>query len=184
MARSTMTEIIATLRQWTAADAVEYSDNALERIIDTWRIDVYRELMRPLIDPAPEGAVYLEYRYKMPFMERHTGSEAIWRIEDAVGRVVPITSYVVNYDSRTVTFVATTEGATYYLTGRAYDLHRAAAEVWRSKMASVANRFDVKTDNHDLKRSQLIEQYEKMARMYESRAPARSVVRVRADADR
>ncbi len=48
----------------------------------------------------------------------------------------------------------------------AWDLNRAAADVWDEKAAAVANGFDFAADGGDYKRSQLYAQYVQSARRY------------------
>lgn len=54
-----------------------------------------------------------------------------------------------------------------------YDLNNAAASVFEVKAALVTNRYDTNTDGQALSRSQLIAQFQSMARMYRMRIAAK-----------
>lgn len=183
MARDGMTAILTTLRDWTDSGTAEYSDAKLLAILDSYRRDIIREPLAMLGDPEPGVVTYRDYRFSAMYMEQAESGDSAWRVENSVGEVAGTALYSVNYDARSITFTGDTKGTAYTLTGRAYDLHRAAAQVWRMKAAAVAGRFDVKTDNHELKRAQLLQHYQQMARNFEQQSPARSVRRVRDDAD-
>ena len=53
-----------------------------------------------------------------------------------------------------------------------YDLHAAAAEWWEKQAAEAAGKFDFEADGGSYKRSQLIEQAERMIRYHRSRRQA------------
>jgi hypothetical protein len=53
--------------------------------------------------------------------------------------------------------------------------------VWEQKASNVAARFDIKTDNHDLKRSQLRASYLQMAQLHKKRAKPQSTRMTRED---
>jgi hypothetical protein len=67
------------------------------------------------------------------------------------------------------------------VTGRSYNVNLAAADVWRKKAAHYATAYDVSTDNHSLKRSQLIQHCQVMAREFEARGGPASVTMERGD---
>lgn len=179
--RTGMGHLVEVLREYCNAGTADYSDDKLEALLDRHRTDVDRVPLDMRWDTEPTATIYRDYHYPYAFVETVGSGTAVWRIEDSTGALVDSAQYTVNLNARQITFVQNTGGAVYYLTCRAYDVHRAAAELWRMKKATVAAQFDVKTDNHDLKRSQLLQHYEDMARTYERQAKARSVKVVRDD---
>jgi len=50
-----------------------------------------------------------------------------------------------------------------------YDLHRAAADIWQEKAATVAEDFDFKADGGQYSRSQVFQQNMQMARYHRAR---------------
>lgn len=187
--RDGMTDLVTELRRRADAGTAEfqvgtanfYSDDHLQALLDRQRTDRRREALR--LEPEYNGGTveYRNYYWSGEWVERaETGSEA-WVIETSAGSAVGTADYTRNYDARQIRFNANTTGLTYFLSYRAYDLDRAAAEIWEDKASHVADRYDIKTDNHDLKRSQLREQFLSMATFYRRRAPARSRNRIRED---
>lgn len=187
-ARTGMATLITELRQRCEAGTAEYTlsgevywtDDHLQARLDREREDVYREPL--MVQPRYEGgsAVYYDYYYRREYVEEADGG-TVWRVEDSTGALVGTASYTANYAARHLRFAANTGGSALYLTYRAYDLDRAEAEVWERKAANVASRFDISTDNHSLKRSQLEDAYRQKAADARRRAPAKSRTRTRGD---
>lgn len=188
-ARSGMHNVINDLRLMTDAGTAEhsvdgvdyYTDDQLQRILDTYRADIYRELLTAQEDYAAGSAQYRQYYWSQPHVEQATSGTAAWYVTDGQGSVVGTANYAVDYDGHAISFTANTLGSARYLTYRSYDLNRAAATVWKEKAAHVADRFDVRTDNHDLKRSQLRKNYLDMAQSYLAKSRPYLVRLVRED---
>ena len=188
-ARAGMGSVISDLRLMTDAGTAEhsvdgvtyYDDDQIQRILDEYRRDIYREPMQMAEDWQAGSAQYRNYYWSQGAVEQTTGGTAIWYITDGQGSVIGSANYSVDYDAQQVVFSANTLGSVRYLTYRSYDLNRAAARVWKDKAAHVADRFDVKTDNHDLKRSQLGMKYMQNAQAYLKAAQPFNVRMVRED---
>lgn len=175
--RTGMASLVRKVRGYAAADEDEYtlagetywSDDHLQERLDDHRVDILAERM----NPAPEynGATdkyeYFNYYFSAGNVEQATSGSAAWIVRDGDGNAIGTADYTVNYDARQVRFNTDTLGESeYYLTYRAYDVYMAASDVWSQKAANSANRFDVRTDNHDLKRSQLMDMALKQAKYY------------------
>lgn len=190
-ARSGMTTLLNELRTRGDAGTADYvaggltfwTDDQLQAILDRNRADIRRERLWVEAEPSGGSAVYLDYRFSQAWPEEAASGTAVWRVEDSGGSTVGTALYTVEYGARSLRFSADTGGTAYYLSYRTFDLDRSAAEVWEAKAASVAARFDLKTDNHELKRSQLYQQYRSMALTFRRQAGAQSATRVRADVD-
>ncbi len=182
MSRTGMTPLIDELRRRCDAGTADYPDDALQTVLDGYR---HVHVRRPLLSvPTQLGgsAITNDYYWSSPgWVEGLESGSAVWRIEDSAGSVVGTASYTVESRAGHLRFADNTGGSAYYLTFRAYDLDRAAADIWETKAATVADRFDVSTDNHDLKRSQIVQHYREMAASYRRRAPAATAERVRDD---
>ena len=191
--RDGMANVILALRAWAEAGTAEYtltgttsqtywSDQHLQDVLDQHREDHYFEVAQ--VAPR-EGntavAEYYDYYFDGGYWEEASGGTAVWIVQDSTGADAGTANYTINYQTGHIRFTANTLGTAYYLTGRKYDLHRAAAQVWRQKAANVANRYDVSTDNHSLKRSQLSKQYLDMAAYYDKQSPVRFVRMMRVD---
>lgn len=181
-ARSGMEHLITIVRSWANAGTAEYDDDAIQGVLDRHRADFrFQPLMaRPYAVINDER--YQDFYYPQRYVEGTASGTIAWRVQDSTGAAIDTADYTVNYDAQHIYFTNDQAGSARYLTGRAYDVHRATAEVWRMKAADAADRFDVKTDNHDLKRSQLYDHYMKQAERFERQAPARVVTMVRSDA--
>ncbi len=183
-ARSGMVNLIAELRGMTnagTADAIiagygtAWSDDHLQAILDKYAREYNEYGMTPEGDNYGGSVTYK--RYTMPpyrFEERSDGT-AVFRVTDGGGTIQGTASYAVNYHNHEITFTANTLGSAMYLTGRAYSLNSAAAEVWGKKAGHYADRYDVSTDNHKLSRSQLIRNAQQQAAYYRGEAIAERV---------
>ena len=185
MTRSTMTSLIAELRQLTFTGINDYaigatyywSDDQLEDVLDRHSVRYNHVVIAPETEWNTGGAIYKTYRTNIP----HWEGTATTYLQDATGGTVSGASYTFDANAGVFTFTATTGGAYYYVTGYAYDLNRAAAEVWRIKAAHAAIAYDVSTDNHNLKRSQIVAQALQMAQMYDNMAGPGLVTLTRSD---
>jgi hypothetical protein len=177
--RAGMSELITRLRGYAQADTSEYTlagevywtNEQLQERLDRYRSDVYREPLAS--EPTYSGAgtlVYHNYYFTQADAERASGGSLVWQVENSAGSAIGTADYSVNYDGRQIRFTSDQAGTAHYLTYRHYNVYKAAADVWREKAANVASRFDIRTDNHDLKRSQLRAAYLANATMYEEMA--------------
>lgn len=179
-ARTTLTDLIDTLRGLTDAGTLDWSQGTaqfwdgdhMQAVLDRHRVDVEREPLRPV--PALTGGGTIEYRnYYSQFKnwEQTDGGTAVLIVEDSIGNDIGTASYSVDYPRGVVVFAADTAGTPYYLTGRTYDLDAAAAEIWRSKASHYATTaIDFSTDNMRINRSQIVDHCFKMAALYEGRS--------------
>lgn len=188
MVRSGMSNLITRLRGNTNTGTADYvvsattywTDDQLEDALDRHSCRHDRERIQP--EPNYEGGTvsYTEYRYEYRNVEE-AGTATRWRIETSDGTNVSTSNYSVDYNQRRITFTADQGGTPYFLTYYSYDLERAAADVWDDKAAHVSDRFDLKTDNHDMKRSQLHAMYTAEAAKWRKRAMPKMGVMYRGD---
>lgn len=189
MSRTTLAEPIARVRELAAAGTADYSDDAIQSVLDRNRLDFADDALVALREYNAGGtAVYFVHQAHYRNLEATDGGTAVLYVRDSSGARIGTASYVVDTGAGRVIFAADTAGTAYYLTGRSYDVYAAAAEVWRMKAADVANRFDFTADGASFKASQLIAQYNKMAEQCSSLATfgagaagLRSVTMVRDD---
>lgn len=189
-ARTGLANLITELRAWTNTSDADYalgsitywSDDHIQEALDRHRTDIRQQplMVSPETNESDE-LVYYDYYVPAGYYEEASGGTAVWTIEDSTGANVGTANYSVNYQAGHIRFTANTLGTTYYLTGRKYDMHRAAAEIWRKKAAHVSERFDWSSDNHRVAASQLYKQYMAMAVDYEKQAPAQFVRMKRGD---
>lgn len=177
-ARTTMAELITLLRGYAEAGSADYTvaggtywtDDQLQQTLDGHRTDVYRNPLQVRATYNNGTAQYFDYYTDLRNLERADGG-TVWRVEDSSGSLIGTANYTVNYDAGHLRFSSDQQGTAYWLTARVYDIDRAAADVWRRKAAHVANSgFDWKTDNHEVKRSQLRAQYLAMADSFAGQA--------------
>jgi len=178
MARSGMSALRDELRGMTNAGTLDYtngtlsyfSDNQLDTIFDKHSVHfVYEEI--ECVNPARISnnvLVYTEYPLGFDHVEQSTGGTAIFIIQNNTGGTVSASDYTVDYTKGLVTFASDTLGVDYYVTGWAYDINAAAAEVYQMKANSVAGNFDFSTDNHSIKKSQVYDHYIKQVQYYKS----------------
>lgn len=190
--RDGMQNLVNRLRGYCDAGTADYTIGAItywteDQLLDALdgaRIDVLQQPLSALPRQASGGsAVWHDYYFPAGDLgvEEAASGTAAWLVEDSTGADIGTANYTVNYRTGHIRFTQNTAGTAYYLTYRQYDLAAAAADVWQMKAGHVSSRFDVKTDNHDLKRSQLHAMCMANAKEWRSRARARSVHMVRDD---
>ena len=171
-----MAALIAEMRQLCMAEIDSYkvgmtyywSDNQIEDVLDRHQLFYNHVLIVPELQYSSTGtAVYYRYVTGVTKWEDNTGGTVTY-LQDASGGTV--TGHTFDANTGVFTFTANTTGLSYYVTGYAYDLNKAAAEIWRIKAAHASIAYDINTDNHGLKRSQLVTQALQMAQMYDGMA--------------
>ena len=183
--RDTMAELIADLRALTDAGVSDYtvggmtywSDQQLQDALDGRRIALRFVEMEAQSDYANGAYTYTEYTLPAANIEGGTALSVLDNAGSAIGTAL----WSFDRNRGVVTFTADTAGASRFVTGRAYNLDLAAADVWRKKASHYAAAYDVSTDNHSLKRSQLIQHCQAMAREFEARGGPASITMERGD---
>ena len=194
MARSGLTQLIFDVRLNCDIQPEEYyvggtvtgvqywSDDQIQIEMDRYRKDIKQELLHRESEYSTGTVEYKDYYWSCDNVEEYDASNAeIWHLEDAGGTVVGTADYTVNYEANHIRFSADTQGSAYYLSYRTYDIDRISAAIWKKKAAHVAQRFDLKTDNHDMKASQLRKQYMDMAKDFMKSAKPTSNRMIRSD---
>ena len=146
-----------------------WSDNQLQDVLDLHRTGIiWEQLQMYPVQLAGGSSGYYDYRSSYGFLEATTGGTAILYLQDGTGTTVGSANYTPDYRRGQFQFSADQAGSVYYLTGRSYDLHAAAADVWRKKMAHYApTSFNFSTDNHSVSRAQVYEHCKEMAAFFE-----------------
>jgi len=165
--RAGMNTLVATLRGMTDAGANDYtvgglrywSDDQLEEYIDRYQ-SIYDFVdMSSLAQRSGSSYVYKIFTTGVKNWE----SPPV--IMDSAGSVIA-SGYAFDSARGMCTFTADQAGSARYISGTAYNLNAAAADVWRLKYGHYAGAYDVVTDNHNLKRSQLMAQAKQMIAYY------------------
>jgi hypothetical protein len=186
--RTGMANTITRLRGMTNAGIADFtvgavswfSDSQLQQILDTHRVDVYRE---PLTDQVTydSGGTARYYNYYFAPGEYEEGTAA-FIVATARGSALAGTVMNIDYQAGHISFGTVSQGGTaYYLTARRYDINAAAADVWRQKAAAVACRYDFASDGQSMHRSQMYAQFMQMAAIYDAQAEPLRVTMVRSD---
>ena len=174
--RSGMNTLIRELRRmtnaglddYTIADETYWSDSHLQDALDGHRMDFYGAEL-PCIT-AMEGGLVVYKTYRAPYRNLEGGT-VNFLLVDFQGTPAGTADYTADYTTGTVTFTADQAAKQWWLTGRAYDIYAAAADVWRMKAAHASTtQFDFSTDNHSVKGSNIPMQCLKMADYYEKQS--------------
>lgn len=180
-ARAGMLALITRLRGMTNAGTADWTNEALQDVLDARRVDLNRAPLTPDYEYVNGTALWHDYYAPLGNFEEATSGAQYWRIENTSGVTAGTADYTVDYASGYIRFAADQGGTAYVLRARSYQMALAAADVWRQKAAAYAERYDVQTDNHRLNRSQVIAHCLKMAAEYEAKAGIQSVQVVRGD---
>lgn len=190
MARSTLSDLSATLRgmtdagtaDWSIGTAVYWDDDQLQTVLDRHRTDFYRQPLTAIPDHTGASTLsYKTYRTRLGNIETTSGGTSIFIVEDSIGNDQGTALWSADYARGIVTFGADQKGTAYYITGRSFDLNGAAADIWRVKAANAAKLYNFSTDSHNLSRSQIMEHCLKMCSYYENMSPAEVVEVFRSD---
>ena len=181
MARASMSSLISSLRYMTNAGSADYTiagashwtDNQLQDALDRRRYEVREETLTAYEALQTGGTVaWFDYQSEFTWFETTDGGTARFILQNAAGSVLGTATYSVNYERGLVTFTSDMGGSTVYLTGFAYDIYGAAADIWRAKAGHAAEMVDFSTDNHSVKRSHQTDAFLRMASKYDSMSGA------------
>ena len=186
--RANMSELIQKLRvfanvgtsDFTVVNTSYWTDEQLQDELDKTQKQVNYQPMQAIPTYGVGGtATYTKYITGLTDWEKSPV------IQDAGGTTLTAGTATGNYsfddNIGVVTFVDDTEGYTRYITGNVYNVEMAASKIWEQKAAFYATHFDFSTDNHSVKKSQVIMQCKEMARYYQSRSGVFQVEMVRSD---
>jgi hypothetical protein len=159
-----MAALITTLRGLTNAAAAEYTVNAtaywtddqLQTVLDRHVAQIRHEELSPIQQVGVGTISYFDYQSTRRFFETTDTGTSRFIVQDHTGATIGTAAYTVDYPRGMITFGTSTVGQTRYLTGFSYDMNASAADVWTQKAAHYVTAYDVSTDNHSLKRSQII----------------------------
>lgn len=176
MARTTMADLITQLREYADASVADFTvngvaywtDDQLQTVLDGNRREVRYLGLAAQADLQSGGSVtYSEYWSGLGSWEDSP------TVLDANYGTVSASAYTFDASDGVVTFTnASSSAAVYFIRGTVYNVHAAAAQVWIRKAAQAARAYDVSTDNHSLKRSQLAQQAGAQARTFSMMRPS------------
>lgn len=175
MARATMADLIQDLRELTDVGTAEFtigtetywSDDHLQAILDSNARVVRYQALRAIPTLMAGGvATYSEYWSGLGTWED------VPTVMDATYGTISAGSYTFDQDLGIVNFTVAGIAAVRLISGTIYNLNGAAADVWRRKSVRAAGAYDVSTDNHTLRRSQLVAQCNGMVRTFEMMRPS------------
>lgn len=188
MARTSMNTLIGRLRGFTSAGANEltingvayFSDDQLQTVLESYSTYHNRVPLYPIGEYTSGVMIYI--RYPLPYYliwAEGAGTGSAWRLVDGNGDDAPAHTFVM--ESRQVLFDAPTDGRTYYLSAMVYDLHAAAADVWRQKLAHASQRVSFSVDGQSVSASDYHAHCGRMVAYYDGLAGAKLVTRIRTD---
>ncbi len=183
--REGMTPIIDDLRaatdtspgDYAVANVPYWTDKQLQDVLDRFRKDRKYMPTEPNAEYANSVYTYNEYHIPAQCVE---GGTAL-TMQDGVGNAYGTALYTFDYQRSMVTFAANMIGSVVNASWHEYDLNRAAAHVWRRKASHYSSAYDLSTDNHNLRRSQLIRHCLDMAQIYETYGGPNSIYLARTD---
>jgi hypothetical protein len=157
------------------------SDNDLQDILDAHRLEVRREKLESRPMYASGSAEYYDFYSAHHDFEETDGGTAVFVLEDSTGLNRSTADWTANYVGGHVQFSGDQAGTAVYLTGRSYDLHGAAADVWRRVQGNKAALYDFSADGAKMSRSQWFEHCGRMAAHYDRLARPMVATMVRGD---
>lgn len=189
MARTGMANLITQLRKMTNAGTADstigaetyWSDDHLQEILDTYRLDHLRVKLMPR--KQLRSGSYVTYDYDIPrtlkWFEEAAGTLSGWYLGDSTGATVTADS--INYERGEIHFATDTDDANYYLDCRTYNLNEAAAKVWEAKASFIYDAVDWSSDNHNIKAEQEYNHCLAQAKLYKNKSGAKVAKMIRSD---
>jgi hypothetical protein len=156
----------------TAGTISYFSEDHLDTILDR-NSEQFNYIAIEPVEPARllnNVLSFTKYPIGFDHIEQSTGGTAIFVVQTLTGSTVSASDYTVDYNKSLLIFGADTKGVDYYVTGFAYDIYAAAAEIMQMKANSVSNWFDFKTDNHLVNKSQVLKHYTERAEYFRSKS--------------
>lgn len=169
MSRSTMAHLLTEFRGMVDAGITDYtvggvtywSDDQLQTKLDAHRTYVNYQAVEGLENYIAGGTI----TYTIFPTERVWWEDTV-TVQETGGGTIGTANYSMDLLTGVITFTADQAGSARYVTGYTYNLFKSAAEVWNRKAAHYVTAVDWSTDNHSMKRSQLITQARQMALTY------------------
>jgi len=182
-----MVYIINELRALCEAGTADYmiagsaywTDEQLQNILDDYRIDFKFAELACNEDYQNGDTVYTDYYLPAGWLE---ADSSINYIRDGSGGSVS-ESYTADYRTGKFIFNSDQNGKSYYMSGRAYNLQKSAADIWRKKAAHYAMLYNFSTDGHNLQREVLMKHCLDMAAQLEASLGMESIGIVRSDTE-
>ncbi len=192
MARTGLANLISLLRALTNTTTNDvtlgaetyFSDDHLQMMLDATQ-QVWERV--PLIpQPIYTAGVPTYLTYAIPthiprFFEEGATTDSGWLVYDSTGTVVDLADYTPNYSAGTLEFAVDTDGASFTLACRTYNLYRAASNVWLQKASFAYQNVDWSSDNHQLQASQEFAHAVQMAEYYATKAGSQVARLIRSD---
>lgn len=181
--RSGMTTLISRWRRMVDDDGTAiWTDAQAQQILDQHRRDFYQEALTVTpVEIATGTVAYHVYMSAYSNLEEAASGTTAWRVYTSNGTEQGTALYTPDYINGIVRFSADQGGTAYYLDGRSYDLHGAAADAWRERAADTAAYYSFGADGASYSRSHWFEHCMKMADHYDRQAWATQVTFTRGD---
>src|SRR3990167_1090373 len=158
-----------------------WSDKHLQDYLDKYRVDFLEEDLYAVQQYRNGTAYYLDYRSQYGNLENVTSGTGVFKLDNAGGTNQPGTMWTADYRRGVITFNTDTLGSSMILTGRAYDLNAAAADVWRVKAANTAKMYSFSAGGQSFQRNQFMTNCISMAQYYEGLAAPTNISLYRGD---
>lgn len=167
MARSSMAALLTRLRLLVndpAGASQTFSDDDLQRVLDGQRFDARYSPLAPIDTIAAGGAItWLSWE-----ADRGDWEDSATFVDSSYNTLTVSSSDLI----RGIWTFAASQTAGVLLSGAAYNLYAAAADVLEILASRKASEFDFSADNASFKRSQAVEQLRGQAAAYRDRAGA------------
>lgn len=181
MARLGMAYLIEDARFFSNSGTADYqiggetywSDDQIQTAFMRNHSRIVRMPLRSVMSYEGGSAVYKIFEPRRAINGYYEGTASgldYWRIENSQGSVLATSTYTVNSRTGVVDFFTSQGDVDLYLTAFAYDFNSTIASIWRIKASHYSGRFDFKTNDQEVKVSQLYKQAMEQVKSWESRA--------------
>lgn len=143
------------------ADETYWSDDQIQEAFMRNHTRVVRLPLRPVLSFEGGSAVYQIFEPRRTINGYYEGTASgsdYWRVENSQGSVIATSNYKVDSRTGVLDFFTSQSDVDLYLTAHAYAFNQTIALIWRIKASHYSGRFDFKTNDQDVKVSQLYQQ--------------------------
>ncbi len=150
-----------------SVDGLSYwSDDQLQDILDARAMHIDLRTLDPLPESSAGHTEWHDYPIGDADLEEPDSGAPYWSLTDAAGQEVDTELYTLDPLGGVIRFAADQKGALVFLKARSYRMARAAADVWRMKMAHAASLYDFRAEDQQFSRGQWFDHCRLLAELY------------------
>jgi len=173
---------MVTDSDYVVAGGTFWSDDNIVDALETHQKFLAGVVARPIAQNLGGTSRYYYYQLPYTYFESESSGTAYFRLFDGYGDLIGTADYTLDPVNGQILFSDDHGGSSVYCDMLLYNVHAAAADIWRMKAGHIAaHSYNITIDGHKLNRRDVIDSYTQMADYYEGKSGFKSVPVVRVD---